>query len=550
MVKRFHPITCQLLPLAVLALFLPHYAFAQNIQSGIPEKVPFAYLWDTGAPSPEALSAEAIAAMTGWMRLEEDDVTHAFKGDAVLSNDKILVILRKMGTGAELYSLMLNQPVLRAVLAPLAKEQLESVKLSSLAIAENNPGAAQLNAVFGSDKDALDMGFRLTTGESTIEIHPGQKAEKLRIQGEIHYSIVPDYFGDDMIFSADSWRRDAVLLPVEKYFLNALGNGDALMMCVWQASDQTVRLSFNQANGKQTIGATEIQCQPDQKIWTALLEKKNIWFAWKTQNDAPDWTPPFSAQWRVNRLNQGVQAISQPWTEEFLKTPQSKPLLIYAFDRDRTTPLTVFCPIDVMKNTLGVGPCQYILDAEGLASDDHPTPDLVTEWVEKQFERNREKRSQNQIRDQFEAMSALMAQTQKRLQQYNVFASELKVLCSQEMQDKPDASGEIQRLLDVLEGIEQCIALEQSAVQQSESVDRMAEKIIELIGRENAYPACQAHCAGIRSVAARGNSALSRCRMKTRWLRQLCIMAAGDRPALTDFLNKIRIRTEQMLQNA
>ena len=536
------------LMLAMLGLLLPFNVSAQNIPANAPENVPFTYLWDTGTASSETLSAGAVSLKPGWVQLAEDDVTHPFSGDAVLSNDKIMVVLRKMGTGAELYSLMQNPPVLRAWLAPRIKEESETVALSTLTIAENNPGAVQLNAVFGSGQETMDMGFRLTTGEVSLEIHPGRMSEKLRIQAEVFYTIVPNYFGDDVVFSGDSWQGDTVLLPVEKYFLNALGNGDALMMCIWQSPGQDASLYFAQDKGKRAIHAAEIQCQPDQKIWIALLENANIWYAWNSLGDTPAWTPPFPSPWRVNRLKKGVQAISQPFTEAFLPSLHQEPFLIYTFDRDRTTPLTIFCPIDIMKNTLGVGPCQYILNAEVLAAEDHPPPDLVTEWVERQFERNRESRSQEQIQDQFKAMSALMTQSQERLRQYQDFARELQALCSKEMQDWPESSGVIQGLLDTLGGIEQSIAMEQDSMKHSEPVDRLAEKIIGLIGQKNAYPACQILCTSIRALAAEGNSALSKCRMKTRWLRQQCIMAAADHPPLVDFLNEIRKRAEQWLQ--
>src|SRR5205807_8359179 len=41
------------------------------------------------------------------------------------------------------------------------------------------------------------------------------------------------------------------------------------------------------------------------------------------------------------------------------------PVLIYALNRLAETPVTSYTPVDIVRNTLGVGPCQYILDVEG-----------------------------------------------------------------------------------------------------------------------------------------------------------------------------------------
>ena len=41
-------------------------------------------------------------------------------------------------------------------------------------------------------------------------------------------------------------------------------------------------------------------------------------------------------------------------------------VLVYPSDRTKETPLATFTPVDIVRNTLGVGPCEYVLDREGL----------------------------------------------------------------------------------------------------------------------------------------------------------------------------------------
>src|SRR5207237_8439162 len=41
------------------------------------------------------------------------------------------------------------------------------------------------------------------------------------------------------------------------------------------------------------------------------------------------------------------------------------PDLIYPINRVQGTPLDAYTVVDVMRNTLGVGPCEHILDLEG-----------------------------------------------------------------------------------------------------------------------------------------------------------------------------------------
>src|SRR5262249_23869520 len=41
------------------------------------------------------------------------------------------------------------------------------------------------------------------------------------------------------------------------------------------------------------------------------------------------------------------------------------PLVVYPINRLPSTPLDVFTVVEVMRNTMGVGPCEHILDVEG-----------------------------------------------------------------------------------------------------------------------------------------------------------------------------------------
>ena len=98
-------------------------------------------------------------------------------------------------------------------------------------------------------------------------------------------------------------------------------------------------------------------------------------------------------------------------------------------DRSQATPLTTFTPIDILRGTLGVGPCQYILQTEGLASDANPTPDNVMTWIEKQFSRKKEKKAADEIRERLAQMVEHVGQAQARIDQYGRMFAEVERLC-------------------------------------------------------------------------------------------------------------------------
>src|SRR5439155_14604614 len=61
------------------------------------------------------------------------------------------------------------------------------------------------------------------------------------------------------------------------------------------------------------------------------------------------------------------QGYVQPLKHRAIQ-PQG-PMLLYPINRVKQTPLDSYTVVDVMRNTLGVGPCEHILDLEGQRSE-------------------------------------------------------------------------------------------------------------------------------------------------------------------------------------
>jgi len=306
---------------------------------------------------------------------------------------------------------------------------------------------------------------------------PGREMSKLLVQVDSRYVVVPDFFADDMVFSADSSEGATVGLPSENFVLHMVDGGDAIIMCVWQSNAQSAEIVFSGQGTKRIIRGSQIQCIKESRMWVGFMESANIWHE-RTISDKEknkeivlDWRPPFPATWRADFVRE--YELSESWnfrTEQeeqsdnsalsygmpkrypcwfdggqaCMLIPQyrptektehddirySGPVIVYPIDRSRATPLTVFCPIDIMRNTLGVGPCQYVLEKEGFGSQLHPTAADVTSWVEKQFRKKKEKRTSEEIKERFKQMVVYIGQVQSRIKRYGDFARQVRKLIS------------------------------------------------------------------------------------------------------------------------
>jgi hypothetical protein len=134
----------------------------------------------------------------------------------------------------------------------------------------------------------------------------------------------------------DSWD---LLLPAP--------DGDGFINPSWLSQDGKISEATKTATGEvdrdayKPGGPASDRLGPDRKRWTTVLGHVQY----------PCWT---------DRERKGYL---QPLDHKKLQF--DGPVLIYPLNRLVDTPVDGYTPVDVVRNTMGVGPCQYILDVEG-----------------------------------------------------------------------------------------------------------------------------------------------------------------------------------------
>jgi hypothetical protein len=532
---------------------------------------PFAYLLDTGSKAADPLSEAAVQDKTGWKALAEDDVTHQFVGDTVLANDRLVIILRSKAAGAEVYAQTASGPVQQAALLPLPAGG-SATNLAAVRIVENNPGAVMVETSLQTGGGSIaKLTWRLTTGQAFVELRPSTGIEKLRIQSPSKFVAVPEFFGDDMVFTAASVSGPRVGLPAENFFLQFVDKGQGLLMCVWPSGRQQAAAILRGQGSQRTIVGTEIQCLAGKSLWVASLTAPGIWHeqslpsAQGARETVLDWKPPFPAKWRASVA--GFAGIGPSWyfrsvddadelasvmgesspccfdaQRALVRLPtvsEPKPLLVYPIDRTRATPLTAFCPIDILRATLGVGPCQYILQTEGLASDTNPTPDSVMAWVEKQFAKKKEKKAADEIRENLAQMVGHVQHVDQRIAKYSELAREIRALCT------APAADSLRQTLDYLD---RAVSTSSGSRSSTERARKLADDILVLIGKGNAAAQCRPIAAEVRRLGAMQDRTLANCRMAARWLEQQASMMGARSPESAETARKIQAQIENVLQ--
>jgi hypothetical protein len=489
-----------------------------------------------------------------WKVVPEDTLEHKFKDRALVVNDKLALMI--WHDNVSVYALSGPRPQYRA---DILLEQSPYAKIQRIRVIENSAAAVTLEVQWTGKNGASagTIAYRLTAGQPIMEIRPGEHVPHVVIaQFGLFYVVVPDFFGDDMVFSCPrrgNGTGGRVGLPTENFFLTLSGTaakGDGMMMCVWPSNRQEAA-NFGDGNF--------VECVAGKPIWLAFLDTAGIWHSQQAKprpgaketegRIVGQWKIPFSAKWRADLV--GPELLPQSWflDGQAPSPPTSLPqgergVVVYPIDRDRQTPLDVFTPMDVLRNTLGVGPCQYILQTEGLGSENNPTPDNVMNWVEKQFAHKKQKKSADEIREMLGQMDAQVVATQGRIERYAAFARDLHKLVGQQELMPGGATG-MMSLGDTRAYLDRCLA-DDAGTQAVRRTQQLTAAVADLIDKADAADACRKLGAEARQIGLAQERTLARCRLAVRWVREQAKMAATDR-SRSELAKTVQDRAEDVL---
>jgi hypothetical protein len=132
---------------------------------------------------------------------------------------------------------------------------------------------------------------------------------------------------------------------------------------------------------------------------------------------------------------------------------QSYAVIVYPFDRGRGTPLTATTLTDVVRQTLGVGPCQYILDTDRRIAQ---TPGIFTcggTSLLKKLDEGHIGQHRPEALKLVEDMNVFVGAYRRRIEQYMAFKRELIAYLDKQVKEHPAAETLAARLRTQANGI-------------------------------------------------------------------------------------------------
>jgi hypothetical protein len=567
-------------------------------------------VFDTAAHSSELLTGDALVERHGWTQVPEDATSHAVKGDLVLINNRLALVLRTGATGAELYSIEPQRVVMRSVLRPATND---AVTLAGMKIVENSPGSSTVEASFKcADGKLLSMGYAMQMGQAFVQVIPDALTTAVRVAAPSRFAVMPDFFADDMAVDARVLPTDKAELPSDSFLINLLGEGDAILMSVWTNRQEDVIATLSGQGTSRRIEANDIPCGKKDKVWVAVLSAPGIWHTCDiASSDAGkivllDWTPPMKAMWRVDwrradQLADSWEMILQRPAGDFLKQrlvggegtlpPDRKrwntvlgtypypcwidkesraflqplkvnrakvvrfegPAVIYPLGRVNATPLDAFTVVDIVRATLGVGPCEYILDLEGQQGQYKGRATCANrDTLNPIYEKKQQKERKTEVEKSLADVIIFIRHIRSRIEIYGNFGHEIRAYLAEQKRAHPDLDKPLEEL-DTLAGvIDQRIAARREKIKTPDEAAAMIEAFRQ-DGLDdvspNAFAKCKKFTGSIVEIGDNQDELAGECRLAVKILRQRAgLILAGD-PRVAEIAHEIRARSQKVLRN-
>lgn len=235
----------------------------------------------------------------------------------------------------------------------------------------------------------------------------------------------------------------------------------------------------------------------------------------------------------------------------------SGPVIVYPIDRVNAapfnTPLEKLTVVDLVRMTLGVGPCQYILDLEGQKRN---SPGVATcyarDVINAIYKEGTQLDNRRVIEEHLAAAVAFIGNVRERIDQYVEFGHEMSTYLHEQRRLHPQHAEFLDEMLLITKRLDQFFEQSSQRIHTPAYAAKTAESfrrdLLTYTGND-AYEKCDSQMRVFTSIGGPQDGLVASCRMIVKTLRQRSGIAMAENPELKEIAAEIRTRTHAILRN-
>jgi hypothetical protein len=342
----------------------------------------------------------------------------------------------------------------------------------------------------------------------------------------------------------DSWD---VLLP-EK-------DGDGFFKPSWLAQDGALSERSKTSSGEVDRDAYKLggpaseRLAADRKRWTTVLGHFQY----------PAWTDRERKGW--------LQPV------ENKKLAFDGPVVIFPMNRLAETPVDEYTPVDLVRATLGVGPCQHILDVEGQKQEHVGRATChVRSCINETWTAGLQKAKRKEVEAWLGDARDFVVHIRNRILAYVAFGKELRAWLAEQRKAKPELASEIDALDALVRELDERMEARLQAMRthkmlvetvaklESRKEEPISPALVDELNRH--FKAALLDYEGadwkerikkeytdpLTAIGGTQDDMVGECRWAAKSLRQKAGLAAAVDPRLGPLAAELRARTQKVLR--
>ncbi|MHC4556983.1 MAG: hypothetical protein ACYS80_06730 [Planctomycetota bacterium] len=229
------------------------------------------------------------------------------------------------------------------------------------------------------------------------------------------------------------------------------------------------------------------------------------------------------------------------------------PAIIYPINRLKDTPIDKFTVVDIVRETLGVGPCEYILDVEGQQKEFQgiatcAARDILNDIYKKKQQKQRRAEVEKALVD----VLAFVQHIRGRIEDYVVFGREMRMYLAEQKKAYPELLEPLTEMETLTSRIDEYLANRKASIKTPgypvKLVKDFQTTLVDYEG-DDALTRCKKITAGLVEIGGNQDELVGECRMAVKVLRQRAGLIMATDPRMANIAREIRRRTQEMLRN-
>jgi len=571
-------------------------------------------VWDTAVPGGEALSPASFDAKAGWTRVTDPQ---PLKGDAVVTNGWLVAVFRRKTGAVELHSegmvprarLVLQTPTGEPATRFEALTVPESNRGGAVvAVSARTSKDAALSCRFRLGRGDVSIEAQPGPGAGRLRVEaparfavlPDFFADDILIDAARIPGTSAEVPSENLLLHL-AGPGDAVVVTVFQ-------NREQEVRIALEGAGAERRLAASEVE----FGASQkvwVAVLAGPRVWHSVdVKPENA-----NQVMPLDWTMPFLASWRVDftrpngladswdmllqhkkhqdyikpawpggpaepvndatrrRFTEVLGFFPYPcWSDperrgyiqplelttrtKFVPVLQYRgPAVLFPMGRVPETPPEAFTVVDVLRNTLGVGPCENILDLEGQKQEYKGVATCnARDTIEEIYKKGEQKKRRDEILKALDDTHAFVTHIRARITLYVEFGRKVRAFLAEQKKARHELSGPVDELDRIAQEIEARVEERASRIKSPADVAKMNDEfrksVLDAEGPD-ALAKVKTYGEELTRIGGNQDKLVSECRWVVRTLRQQSALLLASDARLAPVAAELRARSQEVLKN-